>query len=142
MKLTKVTTQAFNNKRNVKSITIKFTSWLTPNEVEVYKHHYNKTILKLSKRIRQNLYFKLLPTNVDVNKTIVIVESASKLIQPDKESFIEIDVTIYNKLPYQNLKHQDNQKTIQTVINEVENSMKKETLFNFNHKKKPIPIEV
>lgn len=76
--------------RNLKTIYIKFNSWLEPMDFDVdYQNH----LLKSRKKIKNLLYnekseyFKL--------ESIVDLDVKTKGLKPDKKSFMDLDITLF-----------------------------------------------
>jgi hypothetical protein len=116
--------------KNLKTIYLKFNSWLQP---ELDSDH-NLTISKSRRKIKEiiynfeNKFFK--------KQSIVDLDLRTKGIKLDKRSFMNLEVTLY--VNYQlDIKSKEIKFTIKNIIEQIiDQALEDKKLFNFNESKK------
>jgi hypothetical protein len=116
--------------KNLKSIYIKFNSWLQPNDLT---EDYKSIVTKSSKRIRQLIY------NLDDSRfkkeCIVDLDIKTKGITLEKKSFMNLEITLYTN-GFFDIKTNDVENSIKDLTLSVVNEcLIEKSLYNFNLKK-------
>lgn len=117
--------------KNLKTIYIKFNSWLSPNS----NTDDFKTIISLSRRQikniiseKKNQYFK--------SQSIVDLDIKSKGIKKEKKSFMNLEITLFVN-GYFDIKNKETKELIKNLsIEIIDNGLDNKNLFNFNKTKK------
>lgn len=119
------------NKDNPKSIFVNISSWLTPTTDE--DMNYKMIVRNLRKKIKQIIYNNVDDGLFHASRTIVDLNLKESGIQYNKKSFMECEVTLYQK---ENHLIDDILPTIDQLTNLIiENSFISNEYFEFNRKK-------
>jgi hypothetical protein len=110
------TTYGTLNKHYPSSFYIYNSALFTPTSNEKINHF--KTILRVSKNIKQFLNDTLDKTKYNVNRTIVNISGAES-INPNQQSFMEFQIYLYQLKPYINFNSNEMANEVTSITNSI-----------------------
>ena len=111
--------------KDLKTIYIKFKSWIKP----IDNDDYDYIIYRTRKKIKKHLYNNNI--NLFHKETIVDLNIKSNQIKPNKKSFMDVEITLFTK-EYFDIKDTHIQKTLKdTIKNIIDSNFENRKFFNF-----------
>jgi len=118
--------------KNLKTIYVKFNSWIEPNEEE----DYDDIIRKTRRNIKQ--YFLFNKSEKFKKEIIVDLDIRTKGIKLDKKSFMNLEITLYTEKQF-DIKSIENRIYIKNITKKIiDDFLSDKRLFNFYKHKKPV----
>ncbi|WP_431137488.1 hypothetical protein [Psychroserpens mesophilus] len=131
------TTQPFKisvtteDRYNPSAITIKIICWITPQYVD----DYSKVIKRYSKRLKTLIYNNINRNVFDESRTIVIIDTADKMMNKNKPSYASFNITMYQHKPFKKLKSNDMLEELTPLCDLVMNQLQSYDDFKFSKSK-------